>query len=268
MTDSSDIYLNELKKSNKNGAKIKIPKAQVETLKKVQFLSICKASKDILENLIRKCQLSSVEKILHDGENSATLCGKFLTKDQKFPQDVIIKIYKKTPKMTDVEIVGGSSLRPRSIIVHREGNVFVMEKLKNSKTLEEMIKENPSKINEYCKEVLDLIHKAQHYNYNFWTSKLLAKHNVIYCDGSWHCLNFDTRLEYYYDNGTRRFILGNLVQVLEIFRTHGIKIEELWEIFHEIHRGCKIYGFECYTSHAIEQKYFIENKRNALEYMK
>jgi hypothetical protein len=225
-------------------------------------LSISHASKKILLNLVRKNELS-VDQIVRDDKRSMTLHGKFESKE------AIIKIYKANVLMNQIEILEKTkepsyrAFSGRSIILHQEGNVFVIEELKNSKTLEEMLKENPSKVEEYCEEVLSLIHSSCYSYCYFWSSELLPKIKVIFYENSWKCINFKTPPNY---TAPKCLNILNFVLLFETFRKHGLKLEKLWEIFQNTFKFHNCPYVLCKHGNEIEQKYFIEHKREPKDY--
>jgi hypothetical protein len=146
-------------------------------------------------------------------------------------------------------------------------NIVVLKMLKNYKTLEQMLDESTnSNIQEIFKEVLKLIYDSRVCHWNFWRFNMGSSvKRVIYHENSWKVLSldqFERRLSTY-----KQYLGMNLVQILEIFKSYGLRINEMEEIFKQL--CCvKTWRNPSYpAANLILQKYFNEGCKDLKEFV-
>lgn len=279
--DSSNylVYSNAFKKFNKNDkeGKMHFDKQKLDKLKKITKLPINNSSKETLMRLIRKPtgthQITDIVKVLKTDKNSVTVHAKLIT-ENNITEDVIVKILKDSERVQDeLKIFNrdeDGTIKTESLKLFQHENVVVLKMLKNYKTLEQVLDESTN-LHEVFKEILELAYKSREFCWNFWRFNMGSSgKRVIYHENSWKILSLDQCERR--KNISKEHLGMNLVQILEIFKSFGLRINEMEEIFMEFsrvtnysQRPWRSYSYEAFN--IIFQKYFVKGCKDLKEFI-
>jgi hypothetical protein len=266
-----------MKNFEKEG-KIHLDKHQQFQFKKIMNLPINNSSKETLMKMIKKpdinYQITDIVKVLKTDKNSVTIHGKIFSEQfTHMTENVVIKILKDNEKVQDdLEIYSqqNGKVKIDSLKLFQHETVVVLKMLKNVKTLEQMLDESIN-IQEIFIEVLGLIYCFNDYTYKFWRfNNGSSVKRIVYHENMWKVLNLDQSARQKYVR--KDYLAMNLVQVIDIFKLYGMRVNEMEELFTEFiderKKRSSFWREESYSIfNFVFQKYFTKGCNNLQEYV-
>ncbi|KAG5677151.1 hypothetical protein PVAND_006933 [Polypedilum vanderplanki] len=109
-------------------------------------------------------------------------------------------------------------------------NIVISKIMKDSKSIEQIIKENPTKIVKIFQEILNLVLDVEVRDHYFWSHNSNGADNILWWNQKWIILNGEFKV-------SNAGFISNLIKVLDLFRVNGMSMKqlenELWKAFQD-----------------------------------
>lgn len=256
-------YFITLNKRNKRGnlnlecMRSFIDEERMSVLKKVDEIPIYyNYYKETLIKLVIFREILDIVKVLENQENSIILHGK-----NNSENDVAIKIvldndfidfdmivysrrlehetkkYKCTSKL-HLSFEDNPNYHFDSMVLLKEKNLAIIEKNVKGKKLQQMLEENSFKLNQFFKEISTLVMEIADCDYRFWRNRTDANNKIFFYKGKWHLICI-IEPPHPHNKNFVDYFSSNFIQIIDLFKKHGLSCPELKFIFQNIFKPTK-----------------------------